>query len=179
MDIDNISVDTVARAQEVRFLVLDVDGILTDGSLYFDRQGEALKAFNSKDGQGIKLLQGSGIKVGIITARNSEMVAKRAKNLSIDYLIQGCENKLTTLPDLFDGTAIDLQKIAYMGDDLADLAVMKRVGLAMTAADGHWFIRKHSHWISHYQGGKGAVREACDLILMVQGKFDTAIERYC
>ena len=179
MNIDTISNDITLRAQKIRFLVLDVDGILTDGSLCFDDRGnEALKVFNTKDGQGIKLLQQNGIKIGIITARNSIMVANRAKDLGINHLIQGREDKLMALPSLFANCEIDHQQIAYMGDDLADLAVMSSIGLAMTAADGHWFIREQSHWVSHYKGGKGAVREACDLILLAQGKFDAALDKY-
>ena len=179
MNLDNIPNDIIAKAQNIRFLVLDVDGILTDGGLYFDDKGnEALKVFNSKDGQGIKLLQQADIKVGIITARNSVMVARRAGELGIEYLIQGRENKLMALPDLFGDAEIDYSQIGYMGDDLADLAVMKQIGLAMTAADGHWFIRQQSHWISQYGGGKGAVREACDLILLAQGKFDALLKLF-
>lgn len=179
MDIGAIPDDILLRARQVRLLALDVDGVLTDGSLYFDNQGnEALKAFNSKDGQGIKLLQHNGINVGIITARHSPMVAKRAQELGINHLMQGRENKLEALPQLLADSAVDYRHIAYMGDDLADLAVIRRVGLAMTPADGHWFIRKQSHWISGYRGGSGAVREACDLILLAQGKFAAALDRY-
>ena len=179
MNLDHISNDIIAKAQKIRFLVLDVDGILTDGSLYFDDKGnEALKVFNSKDGQGIKLLQQANIKVGIITARNSVMVTRRATELGIEHLIQGRKDKLVALPDLFDDAEIDYQQIGYMGDDLADLSIMRRVGLAMTAADGHWFIRQQSHWISQYGGGKGAVREACDLILLAQDKFNALVKPF-
>lgn len=170
--------ETLERAKPIKMLILDVDGVLTDGSLFFGNHNEELKSFNIHDGLGIKLLQRSGVQVGIITGRTSELVERRARDLGIQHLIQGREDKLVALDELRKPLAIELHEIAYMGDDLPDLSAIRKVGLGMTPADGQSIIAQHAHWQSSKNGGRGAVREACELILRAQGKLTQIWESY-
>ncbi|MFT5691920.1 MAG: 3-deoxy-D-manno-octulosonate 8-phosphate phosphatase (KDO 8-P phosphatase) [Oceanicoccus sp.] len=166
------------KAKPVRLLVLDVDGVLTDGKLYFSNSGDELKAFNILDGQGIKMLQSSGVEVAIITGRQSNIVAKRANNLEIRHLVQGREDKLVALDELRTKLNIDYQQIAYVGDDLPDLAAMRKVQLGITVANGHTFVAEHADWQTSSKGGEGAVREVCELIMRSQGNLNAAWEQY-
>jgi 3-deoxy-D-manno-octulosonate 8-phosphate phosphatase (KDO 8-P phosphatase) len=159
-------------------LVLDVDGVLTDGKLYFGNDGSELKAFNILDGHGIKMLQASGVTVGIITGRQSDLVARRAQNLGIGILVQGREDKWQALQEILADHPLPLEQIAFMGDDWPDLAVMCRVGLALTPPNAHFSVRERAHWCSQARGGEGAVREACDLIMQAQGTFDAGLAPY-
>jgi 3-deoxy-D-manno-octulosonate 8-phosphate phosphatase (KDO 8-P phosphatase) len=170
--------DVINRAKNIRLLALDVDGVLTDGKLYFANNGEEMKAFNTLDGHGIKLLRKSGVEVAIITGRTSDLVARRANDLGITQLIQGREDKLTALGELLESNAIDLEAVAFMGDDYPDLTVMRRVGLALTVAGALPIMQENAHWQSHRRGGEGAVREACDLIMQAQGTYETALADY-
>ena len=173
----NLACNQIA-AKEIRLLVLDVDGVLTDGSIYYGNSGEELKAFNIQDGLGIKLLQGAGIEVAIITGRSSRLLSRRTAELGIDKVIQGREDKLTALNELLTDNAYKLDEIAYMGDDLPDLAVIRRVGLGMTVANASPSVAEHACWQSNRDGGRGAVREAAEFILKAQGKFAQAIEPF-
>lgn len=166
------------RASRIKLLLLDVDGVLTDGRLYFSNQGDEFKAFSTLDGHGIKMLQKSGVKVGIITGRTSNLVAKRASDLGITILVQGREDKWDALEEIRQSHPIELQDIAFMGDDWPDLTVMQRVGLALTPANGHFSVVERSHWQSKRRGGEGAVRDACDLIMQAQGTFDSILAPY-
>jgi 3-deoxy-D-manno-octulosonate 8-phosphate phosphatase (KDO 8-P phosphatase) len=170
-----MSQDTLTRARRIKLLVLDVDGVLTDCKLYFDNAGNELKAFNTLDGQGIKLLQQSGVNVGIITGRSSALVARRADNLGIELLLQGREDKWQALNEMTQALNIHLDEIAHMGDDWPDLTIMTRVGLALSVPNGHSAVTERAHWVSHHRGGEGAVREACDLIMQAQGTYDAAL----
>ncbi|WP_198147363.1 KdsC family phosphatase [Gilvimarinus polysaccharolyticus] len=163
--------ETLTRARRIKLLLLDVDGVLTDCKLYFDNAGNELKAFNTLDGQGIKLLQKSGVKVGIITGRSSALVARRARDLGIELIIQGREDKWQALQEMIEGMDIALNEIAHMGDDWPDLSIMARVGLALSVPNGHSAVTERAHWISHNRGGNGAVRDACDLIMQAQGTY--------
>ncbi len=165
-------------AKGVRLLLLDVDGVLTDGRLYYGDNGNEYKAFNTKDGLGIKLLQRAGIEVGIITARSSTLLTRRCKELGIEKIIQGREDKLAALRELLAGTPLPMTEIAYLGDDLPDLAIINRVGLGMTVADANHVIVAHAAWQSRYPGGSGAVREAAEFILEAQGKLESLIQSY-
>ncbi|RZA05000.1 MAG: phenylphosphate carboxylase subunit delta [Moraxellaceae bacterium] len=167
-----------ARAQGIQLLVLDVDGVLTDGKLYFGVDGEALKSFNTLDGHGLKLLAASGVKVAIITGRESPMVARRAANLGITRLKQGREDKFAALQELLAEEPCPLHAIACMGDDYPDLAIMVRVGLALAPPNACEEVRTRAHWISSRSGGEGAVRDACDLIMRAQGTFAGALAPY-
>lgn len=166
------------RAKGIQWLVLDVDGVLTDGKLYFGREGEELKAFNTLDGHGIKMLAASGVKVAIITGRQSELVARRAANLGVTRLKQGREDKFIALGELLAEEDCPLDAIACMGDDYPDLAIMTKVGLALAPPNACDEVKNRAHWISSRPGGEGAVREACDLIMRAQGSFAAALAPY-
>lgn len=171
------------RAKNIRLLMLDVDGVLTDGRLYFNNTGEEMKAFCTLDGHGIKMLQASGVQTGIITGRKSELVKRRAGDLGIKILLQGREDKWQALQELLADRQLfpeppGHEQIAFMGDDWPDLAVMTRVGLALTVANAHRSVAERAHWQSNLRGGEGAVREACDLILKAQNNFDRALSYY-
>lgn len=167
------TVDTTLqeRAARVRLLVLDVDGVLTDGRIYYGNDGEELKAFNIKDGLGIKLLQRAGIRVAIITGRQSEIVARRARELGIANVIQGREDKLEALRGLCRQQDLQVEDCAYMGDDLPDLGAINACGLGMTVADASHTVRQAADWLSALDGGAGAVREACEFILAARGEW--------
>jgi 3-deoxy-D-manno-octulosonate 8-phosphate phosphatase (KDO 8-P phosphatase) len=167
-----------ARAQQVHLLLLDVDGVLTDGRLYFNNSGEEFKAFSTLDGHGIKLLQSAGVKVGIITGRQSQLVARRARELGVELLVQGREDKWQALEEILQANPVALENIAFMGDDWPDLTIMTRVGLALTVANAHLSVAERAHWQSAFKGGEGAVREACDMILKAQGHFDHLLASY-
>jgi 3-deoxy-D-manno-octulosonate 8-phosphate phosphatase (KDO 8-P phosphatase) len=159
-------------------LALDVDGVLTDGQLYFGNDGEELKAFNTLDGQGIKLLQDAGIAVALITARESALVARRAANLGIRHVYQGRHDKFAALQALITDLALDLAQVAYIGDDLPDLACIRRVGLGISVSNGHASVKQYARLITTARGGQGAVREVCDFLLQRQGLYEQALAPY-
>ncbi|WP_444902959.1 KdsC family phosphatase [Microbulbifer sp. CnH-101-E] len=167
-----------AVLQKVRWLVLDVDGVLTDGKLYFDNNGNELKTFNTLDGHGIKMLQNSGVRVAIITGRRSSVVERRAHDLGITKLIQGREDKFIALQELLADEPCRLEDIAYIGDDYPDLLVMTRVGCPIAPPNAAPPVRERALWITRTYGGEGAVREACDRIMQAQGTFDSALAPY-
>jgi 3-deoxy-D-manno-octulosonate 8-phosphate phosphatase (KDO 8-P phosphatase) len=160
------------RAARVRLVGLDVDGVLTDGRLYFGARGEALKAFDVRDGLGIQLLRAAGIQVAIVTGRSSAIVAARARDLGITRVLQGQRDKLAGLQSLIAATGIAADECAFMGDDWPDLAVLESVGLATTVADAPEEVRRRAHWVAPSGGGRGAVRDLTALILRAQGRFD-------
>lgn len=166
------------RARAIRLLLLDVDGVLTDGRLYYTEKGDEIKAFHIQDGLGIKLLQRQGIAVGIITGRSSSLLARRATELGITLVIQGREDKATALDELLARHPYPLEAIAFMGDDLPDLAVIRKVGLGMTVANGSTTVAQYAHWQASRNGGEGAVREAAEFLLAAQGKLDAATGSY-
>ena len=170
--------EAIQKARDIKLLVLDVDGVLTDGHLWYDNSGEELKAFNIQDGLGIKLLLRGGVDVAIITGRRSALVARRARELGIRHVIQGREDKLAALQALLEELALPLQEIAYMGDDLPDLAAIRAAGLGIAVANAQPVVAGHADYKTARSGGDGAVREICDLILQAQGKFDAIVERY-
>lgn len=164
---------TENRAARVRLLALDVDGVLTNGLIYYGNSGEELKAFNIKDGLGIKLLQDAGVRVAIITGRQSEIVARRARELGIADVVQGREDKRQALLELCQRNGLDIEQCAYMGDDLPDLGAIVSAGLGMTVADACTAVRDAADWLSRYNGGCGAVREACEFILSARGEWSS------
>jgi len=167
-----------ARAKQIKIVIFDVDGIMTDGSLYFCEDGSEIKTFNILDGQGIKLLQKAGIKTGIITGRQSNMVKKRASDLGIDHLYQGREDKIVVLDQLLKDIDLSYDNVAYMGDDLPDLPIIRRVGLGITVANGHPTVTEYAFWQTTKAGGKGAVREFCDKLLSARGELDELLQPY-
>ena len=175
---ENYPSSVLKAAQKIKLLLLDVDGVLTDGRLYYGNAGEELKAFDIQDGLGIKLLQRGGINVGIITGRSSDLVKRRAKELSIDPVVQGREDKLTALNQLLENMNIDLEEIAFVGDDLPDLAVIRRVGLGITPANGNHILASQALWQTKRSGGNGAVREIAELILHAHDKLESLLACY-
>lgn len=176
---ENYPSSVLKAAQKIKLLLLDVDGVLTDGRLYYGNNGEELKAFDIQDGLGIKLLQRGGIDVGIITGRSSELLERRARELDIRLLVQGREDKLTALNEILEeDMAVNLEEIAFVGDDLPDLAVIRQVGLGITPANGNHIVASQALWQTHKAGGNGAVREVAELILGAQGKLETLLAPY-
>lgn len=166
------------EASRIRLVIFDVDGVLTDGKLYFSGEGVELKAFSTLDGHGIKMLQASGVKVGIITGRTNPLVAKRAGDLGIELLWQGREDKVNALEEMLKELDIAQNQVAYLGDDLPDLPVMRRVGLGVAVPGAHPFVRKHAHAITQAAGGMGAARELCDFIMDAQNTLENALQAY-
>ncbi len=166
------------RAREIRLAVFDVDGVLTDGRLYFLVDGSEFKTFNTLDGHGIKMLIGSGVRTAIITGRQTPVVERRARNLGIHHLYQGREDKMAVLDELLAELRLELHQVAYLGDDLPDLPVIRRVGLGMAVASADAFVRRHAHGVTRARGGEGAAREFCELIMGAQGTLDAAQAAY-
>ena len=160
------------RASKVRLVVLDVDGVLSDGCIVFSNEGELFKAFNVRDGLGIKLLQRAGIEVAILTGRTSGIVARRAEELGMKRIEQGKLRKLPTLLKMLDELNISAEELAYMGDDLPDLPCLRIAGFAATPKNGNPDLFPYVHWRSSFDGGHGAVREMAEHILKSQGKWD-------
>ena len=167
-------------ARQIKLLILDVDGVLTDGSVCYTSSGEELKSFHIQDGLGLKLLQKQGINVGIITGRDSIMVSRRVKELAITHIIQGREDKCNALQELLSSldSPIQLNEVAYMGDDLPDLTAMSAVGLSFCPADAHAEALSIAQYTTVRNGGRGAVREVCDLLLKTRNQYDSAIAPY-
>ncbi|MDA0953643.1 MAG: HAD-IIIA family hydrolase [Proteobacteria bacterium] len=162
--------------KNLQLLALDVDGVLSDGRLYYTDQGEEFKSFNIRDGLGIKLLQRAGITVAIITGRTSAMVTRRAAELGIAHVVQGREDKLEALLDLCGNLKIDLSNVAYMGDDLPDRKAIMAVGLGATVADAASDVAAIADWQSRLPGGQGAVRELAEAWLRSLDLWDALIE---
>lgn len=171
---------TKELASQIQLLILDVDGVLTDGSLFYDNHGQEYKAFNSRDGHGLRMLQEAGIKVALLTGRQSELVQHRARNLNIpaELVFQGFRDKRPAFEALLAQTGLTADQIAYIGDDVVDLPVMTKVGLAIAVADAHPFVKQQAAWVSHLSGGRGAVREACEMLLDARGELQTILDRY-
>jgi 3-deoxy-D-manno-octulosonate 8-phosphate phosphatase (KDO 8-P phosphatase) len=167
-----------AKIASLKLLLLDVDGVLTDGRIYIDNHGVESKAFDVKDGHGLKLLQRAGIQVGLITGRQSAVVSFRARELGIELLCQGIQKKLDTYTAILAGQGLQDEEVAYMGDDLVDLPVLRRVGFSATVQDACDEIKPYVHYISKLRGGRGAVRELCEYILKEGGHWDAVTARY-
>ena len=163
---------------DIKLIIFDVDGVFTDGKLYFNEDGEAMKAFNTLDGMGIKMLRDIGIEVAIITGRNSKIMGARAAELGIKHLYQGNHHKLEAFADCLAKLNLTAKNTAYMGDDITDLPVMQRVHLSIAPANAVTEVKEHATWITDNFGGNGAVREACDTILKAQGQWQQALGTY-
>ena len=168
----------LGAAQKVKLLLLDVDGVLTDGSLFYTSSGEEAKSFNTQDGLGIRLLQETGVEVGIITARTSPMVARRAEELKLAHVFQGKFDKLAIYEEVLKEQGLRPMHTAYMGDDWIDLPILNRVGLAAAPANAVVEIKQRAHYITERRGGQGAVREVCDLIMEAQGNYAQVFARF-
>jgi len=166
------------RARKIRLAVFDVDGVMTDGSVIYDSLGNESKAFCILDGLGIKLLKNTGIEVAIITGRMSAMVERRAKELDVDLLLQGREDKLVALKELLEQKSIALSEVAYLGDDLPDLPAIRAVGLGMAVPNGYTVVKELADGVTAASGGSGAVRELCDLLMQAQGTLSDQLAVY-
>ena len=166
--------DILNRTKDIKLLIFDVDGVLTDGSIIIGDDGEEYKAFHSRDGHGMKLLQYTGVAVGIITGRTSKVVEHRMTSLGINHVYQGQKLKLPAFEKMLKKLELKPEQCAYVGDDWVDLAIMSRVGLAIAVQDADPLVREKAHWITKAYGGKGAAREVCELIMKGQGNLHTS-----
>jgi len=169
-----VSAQVMARAAAIRLLILDVDGVMSDGLIYMGNNGEELKAFNVRDGYGLRCILTSGIEVAIITGRKAKLLEDRCHTLGISRLFQGQSDKLIAYHQLLSELNLTADQVAYVGDDLIDWPVMEQVGLSVAVADAHPLLLPKADYITRIHGGRGAVREVCDLILMSQGLLDEA-----
>jgi len=163
------------KMRKVKLLLLDVDGVLTNGTITYNAKGKEIKSFSVKDGLGLRLLMDAGIQVGIITGRSSEALAARCKDLGIDLLFDGIKDKVKALETILKQTGIEASQTAFAGDDLPDICVMKRVGLAITVSDASPDVMGFAHIITSKKGGKGAIREVCENILKAKGRWDNIL----
>jgi 3-deoxy-D-manno-octulosonate 8-phosphate phosphatase (KDO 8-P phosphatase) len=170
--------DILEKAAAIRLVVFDVDGVLTDGALFIGDDGQEYKAFNSKDGHGMVMLQETGVQLAVITGRTSEVVRIRMEGLGVQHVFQGKRIKLPAYEELKQRTGLNDGQIAYVGDDVVDLPVMRRVGLAIAVQDAHPVAKRHAHWVTPSGGGRGAAREACELIMEAQGTLEKALGVY-
>jgi len=170
--------DILDKAAGIRLIIFDVDGVLTDGSLFLGDDGQEYKAFNSRDGHGIKMLKKYGIEVAIITGRTSQVVEHRMANLGVEHVYQGKLEKLPAYEELAAKLGIPASETAYVGDDVVDLPVMRRVGLAIAVQDAHPLVRTHSHWQTPSPGGRGAARDVCEMLMEAKGVLQDELNRY-
>ena len=169
--------DIDARARRIKILLMDCDGVLTDGRLTLLADGDEQKTFHARDGQGISLCHRAGLKTGIISGRMSSAVERRAQDLKMSYVRQEAKDKIKALDEILAGAGVTADECAYIGDDVADIPVMHRVALAVAVADAVQETKPAAHYVTELKGGHGAVREVCDLVLKAQGKWDEVMER--
>ena len=170
--------DILEKAKKIKLVIFDIDGVLTTGALFIGDDGQEYKAFNSKDGHGLRMLQDGGVDVAIITGRTSNVVEHRAKDLGITRIYQGKREKLPAYESLIKEMNLNHEEVAYVGDDVVDLPVMSKVGLAICVQDGHSFVKQHAHWVTERNGGCGAGREVCEMILQAKGKLQDILQSY-
>ncbi|NLZ11138.1 MAG: HAD hydrolase family protein [Alcaligenaceae bacterium] len=166
-----VNPQVIERAREVRLMAFDIDGILTDGGLWYGENGELVKRFNSLDGYGLRMLRESGIAVAFITGRKGPIVARRAAELGIELVQQGVRDKVQALGAMASGLGCSLDQVGFMGDDIMDLAALQRVGFSASVPNAPAYIAQAVHWVASTNGGHGAARECCDLILAAQGRL--------
>lgn len=162
----------------LKLLILDVDGVLTDGRLFFDDHGREYKCFHARDGHGLKLLRQSGVDVAVISGRKSNSVAIRMQSLGITHVYQGHEDKRAAFIEILRALNLSPKQVAYVGDDVLDLPIMTQVGFAVAVADANFAVKQRADWCTQTPGGLGAVREVCDLIMQAQGTFDAMLQSY-
>jgi 3-deoxy-D-manno-octulosonate 8-phosphate phosphatase (KDO 8-P phosphatase) len=166
------------RAQRVKVMIFDVDGVLTDGSLTYGPDGEVTKTFNVLDGLGIQLLNKTGVATAIISARSSAVVVRRAADLGITHVYQGMHDKRIAFARLLEATGASAGECGYIGDDVIDLPLLLKVGFAVTVPSGHPEVQHRAHYVTRAAGGRGAVREVCDLVMRAQGTYEQALAPY-
>jgi 3-deoxy-D-manno-octulosonate 8-phosphate phosphatase (KDO 8-P phosphatase) len=174
----DLSPEQIEKIKQLKLLILDVDGVLTDGRLFFDQQGNEYKCFHARDGHGLKLLKQTGVEIAVISGRSSATVALRMKNLGIEHVYQGHENKRMAFQEILQNLQLSPNQVAHVGDDLLDLPIMTQVGFAIAVQDANFAVKQYADWCTQTLGGQGAVREVCDLIMQVQGSFDKVLQGY-
>lgn len=177
-DPDIPSAAVLKRAAQIKLMIFDVDGVMTDGGLYYGGEGEIVKRFNALDGHGVKLLQQSGVETALITARQSGILVQRAAALGITHVHQGAHDKRAVFEQLAASLGLGAEQCGFIGDDVIDLPILIRVGFAASVANGHPEVRRRAHFVTRNNGGHGAVRELCDLILQAQGNYEAALAPY-
>jgi len=170
--------DAAEKAKNIRLFLVDVDGVLTDGGIVYDVEGREIKRFHVRDGHGIKMLQRAGVEVGIITGRTSEVVAVRAKELGISIVLQGAADKVAAWKEIISGKGISPLETAYVGDDIVDVPLMRRVGFAASVADAEDYVREAADFVSARSGGQGAVREIIEFVMRSSGAWEKVASRY-
>ncbi len=168
----------IARAHRIRLAIFDVDGVLTDGTVYLTERGEEMKAFNILDGLGLKMLSDSGIVTALLSGRKSKMVALRAREIGIAHVLQGAGDKLEAYHRLLRRLGLAEEETSFMGDDLPDLPVLRRCGLAFSVPNAPEVVRGHVHYVTNARGGRGAVREACEFLMRARGTLDAQLRTY-
>ncbi len=174
----NASNAASAKASRIALMGFDVDGVLTDGTLYYSARGDEMKGFSTRDGHGIRMLADAGVQIAIITGRQSEIVTQRAKNLGITLVLQGIDDKRAAMSQLLAQLGLDFEQAGYMGDDVVDLPLLRACGFSATVADAHSQLLDRVDHVCLHNGGHGAVREVCELVLAAQGKLDSALAKY-
>lgn len=175
---DTLSAAVLARAAQVKLMIFDVDGVLTDGSMQYGPDGEMMKTFQVHDGLGIKLLQESGVQTAIISARNSPIVTRRARDLGIEHVLQGSHDKRLPLAQLLRDTGLTAEQCGFIGDDVIDLPILLRVGFSVSVPNGRADVRARVHHVTQAAGGRGAVREVCELLLHAQGNYTRIMAQF-
>ncbi|MFH1836735.1 MAG: HAD-IIIA family hydrolase [Candidatus Omnitrophota bacterium] len=175
---NNYSPDIIERAKKIKVLVLDVDGVLTDGRIIYGTYGDELKNFHVSDGLGIILLKRAGLKCVILTAKASRVVKKRAKELKIDKVYQNFHYKINAYAKIMKKFRVKNEEICFIGDDVIDIPILRRVGLAITVPNARESVKGYAHYMTKKEGGQGAVREICDMLLKAQGIWDKVTEKY-
>jgi 3-deoxy-D-manno-octulosonate 8-phosphate phosphatase (KDO 8-P phosphatase) len=174
----DIDESVLQRAQTIKLAIFDVDGVLTNGTLFMGDDGQEYKAFNSRDGHGMKMLVANGVETAIITGRQSDVVTHRARDINIKYLHQGALEKLPVYEKLIAELGLTPEQTAFVGDDIVDLPIMLRAGLSVAVADAHPMVKEHSHWVTPGAGGCGAAREFCEMVMFAQGNYAAEMQRY-
>ena len=174
----DLSQDQVNKIKQLKLLILDVDGVLTDGRLFFDDHGREYKCFHARDGHGIKLLRHSGVDVAVISGRKSNSVTIRMQSLGVMHVYQGHEDKRAAFVEILRNLGLSPKQVAYVGDDVLDLPIMTQVGFSIAVADANFAVKQRADWCTQTPGGLGAVREVCDLIMLGQDTFDAMLKSY-
>lgn len=168
----------IERALKTKLMIFDVDGVLTDGRIYMNEAGEEMRSFNVLDGQGLRMLRASGVQLAAVSTRVSKAVEVRAAATGIEHVFQGVEDKLEVFNHLLEKLGMERDHVGYMGDDIVDIPVMRRCGLSIAVPDSPSLIRETAHYVTTTRGGRGAVREACEFIMQIQGTYDRQLARY-
>ena len=174
----NAPESVLEKAKPIKLLISDIDGVMTDGRLFFLGDGTEFKSFHARDGYGLKLLQRSGVETAVISGRKSTAVSLRMESLGIRHVYQGFENKLEPFEELLKKLSLTSEQVAFVGDDILDLPILSRVGLPIAVANAHIGIHAFVDWTTPHIGGDGAVRDACDLIMFAQGTYDQAVKSH-